>query len=212
MPPFNNHKTPQEIPADRNRQGPSTSRPTTSYNTTTSSLDTTIQQSLDSTGDTSGQEPPGTVHVQVNDARSNAASCQDCTICSDTVRRRLRSAGLRARRPHVGTVLTDRHRNERRRWTGRYRHWWLQRWHGVLFSDESSFRLRNADGRLRVWRRRGVRCRSDCLVQTDRWGAGSVIVWNRISYHHRTALHVLPFAEWIYYRDNVLRNHVILVF
>ena len=40
--------------------------------------------------------------------------------------------------PHVGPTLTDRHRNERRRWAGRYRHWRLQRWHGVLFPDESS--------------------------------------------------------------------------
>ena len=119
-----------------------------------------------------------------------------------------RSVGLHARRPHVGPVLTDRHRSERRRWTGSYRRWRLQRCHGVLFSDqirsewltctfrasccsarlsraqvppfagssvrdrdvfsnESSFHLKNADGRLWAWR--GECYHNDCFVQTDRW-------------------------------------------
>ena len=55
-------------------------------------------------------------------------------ISADTERRRLRSAGLRVHRPYVGPTLTDRHRNERQRWAGRYRHWRLQRWRGVLYS------------------------------------------------------------------------------
>ena len=42
---------------------------------------------------------------------------------------------------------------------------------------------------------------------------GSVNVWGRISYHHRTALHVCRGRmNTIYYQDNVLWNHVILFF
>ena len=76
---------------------------------------------------------------------------------SAPVRYRLRSAGRRACRARDGTILTDRHRNERRRWK-------LQRWHGVSFSDESRFHLKNPDGRLRVWHRRGTFYYNDCLV------------------------------------------------
>ena len=47
----------------------------------------------------------------------------------------------------------------------------------VLFSDESSFHLRNANGRLQVRQRCGDLYHNDCLVQTDRWGGGSVMVW-----------------------------------
>ena len=90
----------------------------------------------------------------------------------------------RLHRPYVG------HRNERWRWAGRYRHWRLQCWDGVLFSEESCFHLRNADGRLWVWWRRVKRHHYHCLVQTDRLGGSSVMVWGGSSYHHRTALHV----------------------
>ena len=86
MSPFNNHWTPQEIPADSNHQGLSTSRQTTSYNTTTSGLDATIQQSLDSTGDTSRQQPSGTVHVQANDSGLDATIQQSLDSRGDTSR------------------------------------------------------------------------------------------------------------------------------
>ena len=45
------------------------------------------------------------------------------------------------------------------------------------------------------------------------WGGGSVMVWDGISYNHRTALHLCHGKiNGIYYRDNVLRNHVISFF
>ena len=69
-------------------------------------------------------------------------------IPADTARHRRPSAALRAHRPHLEPILTDRHRNERQRWAGRNRHWRSQLWHGVLFSNESHFHLTNADGRF----------------------------------------------------------------
>ena len=73
--------------------------------------------------------------------------------------------------------------------------------------------LSNADDWLRVWRGRGERCHNACLVQTARWGGGSVVVWGGISYHHRTALHVCRDGmNAIYYRNAVWRNHVIPFF
>jgi len=66
-------------------------------------------------------------------------------IGSDTVHRRLRSAGLRARRPYVGPILTQGHRAGRLSWDTCHRYWLLQHWHGVLLSDESRIHLRNAD-------------------------------------------------------------------
>ena len=147
MPQFNNHYILQEIPADNNQQGPSMSRQTTCYHTTRSPY--------------------------------YFGSISVIERCQLPVLHQLFKVdeglpdGLRARRPYAGPILADRHRNERRRWTGRYRHCRLQCWHGVIFSGESRFHLRNADGRLRVWRRRGERYHIDCLVQTDRWGGGS---------------------------------------
>lgn len=134
-------------------------------------------------------------------------------IHPNTVRNRLRAAGLRARRPYFGPILTDRHRNQRLQWANRHQNWRLRQWHGVIFSDESRFHLRNADGRIRVWRRRGERYNADCVVQTDRWGGGSVMVWGGITYRHRTPLHICRGrVNAVYYRDQVLQNHVVPFF
>ena len=58
-------------------------------------------------------------------------------LSAQTVCRIGHSAGLRALKLYIGHILTDRHRNERRHWAGRYRYWRLQRWHGVLFSNNT---------------------------------------------------------------------------
>ncbi|KAL7867983.1 hypothetical protein SRHO_G00093670 [Serrasalmus rhombeus] len=43
----------------------------------------------------------------------------------------------------------------------------------------------------RVWRRRGERSAACNILQHDRFGSGSVMVWGGISLEARTALHVL---------------------
>ncbi|KAL0194495.1 hypothetical protein M9458_008067, partial [Cirrhinus mrigala] len=45
--------------------------------------------------------------------------------------------------------------------------------------------------RDRVWRRRGERSAACNILQHDRFGSGSVMVWGGISLEGRTALHVL---------------------
>ena len=80
----------------------------------------------------------------------------------------------------------------------------------MLFSDESQFCLNRADGRVRVWRRRGERMAAACVQQTDRWGARSVMVWGGMSRDFRTQLHVFNgrvTAE--VYRNDVIENIVI---
>ncbi|KAI3368431.1 hypothetical protein L3Q82_025444, partial [Scortum barcoo] len=70
----------------------------------------------------------------------------------------------------------------------------------VLFTDESRFTLSTCDRRDRVWRRRGE-CSAACnILQHDRFGSGSVMVWGGISLGGRTALHAA-----IRYRDEILR-------
>ena len=82
-------------------------------------------------------------------------------ISAQTVRNRLAENNLRARRPYVGKVLTDRHRRDRLQWADR--HTTRQDRRTILFSDESRFALSNSDGRIRVYRRRNDRY-ADCCV------------------------------------------------
>ncbi|KAI3369654.1 hypothetical protein L3Q82_025366 [Scortum barcoo] len=116
---------------------------------------------------------------------------------------------MRARRPQVGVVLTAQHRagrlafaREHQDCANNCRHW-----RPVLFTDESRFTLSTCDRRDRVWRRRGERSAACNILQHDRFGSGSVMVWGGISLGGRTALHVLARGSLtaIRYRDEILR-------
>ncbi|KAI3363779.1 hypothetical protein L3Q82_001208 [Scortum barcoo] len=72
---------------------------------------------------------------------------------------------------------------------------------------ESRFTLSTCDRRDRVWRCRGERSAACNILQHDRFGSGSVMVWGGISLGGRTALHVLARGSLtaIRYRDEILR-------
>ena len=73
------------------------------------------------------------------------------SISAQTVRNRLREAGLRACRPFVRQVLTRHDRQQRRLCGQTYRRWTRQDWQKVFFTDESWFCLTSGDGRIHVY-------------------------------------------------------------
>ena len=64
----------------------------------------------------------------------------------------------------------------------------MRQWRRVLFTDESRFTLYRADGRRRVYRRRGERFADACVVERDRFGGGSVMVWGGIAHGIKSQL------------------------
>ena len=64
-------------------------------------------------------------------------------------------------------------------------------WHDVVFSDDSRFTLYHYDGRVRVYRRNGERYGDNCVVERDRFGGGSVMVWGAINYNFRSRLLII---------------------
>ena len=60
-------------------------------------------------------------------------------MSTQTVRRRLHAAQLRARRPVVQTPLTVQHKQDRLDFAREHRRWTGQQWRTVLFTDESKF-------------------------------------------------------------------------
>ena len=131
-------------------------------------------------------------------------------ISAQTVRNRLRSAGLRARRPYYGLPLTDARRRARLAWVNEHMRLPARMWRTILFTDESRFCLSRSDGRLRVWRRRNERFADCCVPQRDRWGGGSIMVWGGIHSTGRTPLLVLQGnLNADRYIDEVLRPEVV---
>lgn len=107
-------------------------------------------------------------------------------IAPQTVRNRLREVGLRCRRPMKGVTLTLRHRQARLRWARQHFRFTRADWANVLFVDETRVKLRGADGRTRIYRRRGERTNANCVLEADAYGGGSVMIWAGISMHTKT--------------------------
>ena len=99
-----------------------------------------------------------------------------------TIRNRLHTNHLRARKPAKKPALTALHRTARLRWCRQHRPWYLNMWRRVMFSDESRFCLRKVDCKVRVWRRPGERF-ADCCIERV-----SVMIWVGISLAGKTQL------------------------
>ncbi|GFX80779.1 transposable element Tcb1 transposase [Trichonephila clavipes] len=76
----------------------------------------------------------------------------------------LHQSGLSVRRPLLVLNLTQNHRRLRRQWCDE-RRMWAAEWNEVVFTDEGRiWGLQHHDGRIRVWRHRGERMLSSCVM------------------------------------------------
>ena len=99
-----------------------------------------------------------------------------------TIRNRLRAAGLKSRRVIKRPRLTDNHKRTRLAWCRQRQGWNLRSWRRVHWSDESRFLLHAVDGRIRVWRRPGTAYAARNIMPTVPFGGGSIMVWGCISF------------------------------
>ena len=112
-------------------------------------------------------------------------------ISSQAVCRRLRCAGIVARRPARRPILTGNHRQARLQWCRQRLRWTDMQLGQVLFTDETRFHLSHSDGRSRVYQRRGERYVNHCVIEEDRLGGGSVMVCGGITARQKTRLIVV---------------------
>ena len=121
---------------------------------------------------------------------TSAATGIQYGIHPQTVRNRLRQnvQPIRAYRPYFGQ---RRHRTARRDWCRRHLHFRRAVWDFILFSDECRFNFSYADGRERVYRRRGECCAESCVIERGRFGVGSVFIWGGIMGGNKTRLIVI---------------------
>lgn len=125
-----------------------------------------------------------------------------------TVSRRLREFNIRCRRPYRGPILLRQHRVARLNWAHNHRRGY--NWRSVVFSDESRFNLYHNDGRLHVYRRPGERFADAAVIQRDRFGGGSVLVWGAINHDFRSRLLIINGNMTARrYIDDVLRPELV---
>ena len=85
-------------------------------------------------------------------------------------------------------VPTAHHLAERLRLCQEHIRWRRAQRRTVFFSDESRFTLFRADGRSRSYRRHNERYAANCVLEHDRFGGNSVMVWAWMHHDGRTVL------------------------
>jgi len=146
-------------------------------------------------------------HTTATETALNTVGNHNRRIHPKTVRNRLREFGLQARRPYVGLPLTRTRRARRMAWLVAHaaRQFPMRLWRRVFFTDESRFTLFRHDGRRRVYRRRGERFADCCVLERDRFGGGSIMVWGGISHGLKSPLIVIAGnLTGVRYRDEIL--------
>ena len=98
-------------------------------------------------------------------------------LSSETTRRHLKKAGMKAVVKKKEPLLTARHKRERMDFGLAHKDWTVKDWKRVVWSDETKINRLGSDGRKWAWKKAGEGL-CDRLVQgTVKFWGGSVMVW-----------------------------------
>lgn len=114
--------------------------------------------------------------VDINDALADSG----VAVSGRTVRRRLVSAGLRARIPRKKPFLNPAQRRKRLQWAKKHVSWTSEQWKKILWSDETRISIFGSDGVRYVRRRTGEDCLPECTTATMKHPL-SIMVWGCMS-------------------------------
>ena len=117
---------------------------------------------------------------KVDNATEAAKTLQDITntpFSSQTLRRHLKSRGMRPVVKRKHPLLKPHHRRARLEFAERHADWTLEDWKRVIWSDETKINRLGSDGRKYVWKDRDEGL-SDRLVEgTVKFGGGNLMLW-----------------------------------
>ena len=100
-----------------------------------------------------------------------------------TIRRRLREAGLIAKKIVKRPALKKTHIKGRLQFVAKYKEWTEEDWARVIWSDESKINRICSDGLQWVWDDAPGRLTERTVQGTVKFGGGNVKVWSCMSWH-----------------------------
>jgi Transposase len=102
-------------------------------------------------------------------------------ISADTIRRVFVQNSLHAYVKRKKPFLQKKHRQTRLSFAKEYEHWTVKDWSKIIWSDESKFVL--LDGKQYCWRRSGESLQDDHVTPTVKYGGGSIMGWECMTFH-----------------------------
>jgi hypothetical protein len=98
-------------------------------------------------------------------------------VSAETVRRTLRTAGMKAVTKKKRPLLQPRHITNRMDFAIRHKDWTLADWKRVVWSDETKINRLGSDGKKWVWKKQGEKLSSRLVEGTVKFGGGSLMLW-----------------------------------
>jgi hypothetical protein len=99
----------------------------------------------------------------------------------ETIRKRLADCGLKAYVRRKKPYLSAEKKKARLAWAEAHKHWTVDDWKVVAYSDESKFNLFGSDGRRFCWRKPGEQFDGRYVRKEIKHGGGNVMVWGCIT-------------------------------
>ena len=101
-------------------------------------------------------------------------------VTAETIRKRLAECGLKAYIHCKKPYLSPEKKKKRLEWAKAHKHWTMENWKSMIFSDESKFNIFGSDGHRYCWRKPGQEFDERYVQKEIKHGGGNVMVWGCI--------------------------------
>lgn len=116
------------------------------------------------------------------EAKDKANKLLPAPVSTATIRRRLKEAGLIAKRKVKRPALKPLHIKGRKMFVKKYKEWTVNDWRRVVWSDECKINRICSDGLQWVWDDVSDAITKRSVQGTVKFGGGSVVVWSCMSW------------------------------
>lgn len=128
------------------------------------------------------------VHQITKGRKSGAVAVKKCLLGEhgvdvdpNTVRRSLRESGIKSKSKPKKPLLRAENRKKRLKWAKEHRHWTVEDWKRVVWSDETKVERLGSGENHYTWIRDGVNLQPHNVKQTVKNGGGYIMVWSCVT-------------------------------